>query len=50
MPYVDYFCTDGLPEPLRPVHLRFEVPNDHPYEVINETLKIMNEESAGLRW
>jgi hypothetical protein len=49
MPYVDYFSPMVYPSHYGPFTFKFEVPNDHPYEVINETLKIMNQQSAGLR-
>ena len=48
MPYVDYFSPMVYPSHYGPYTFGFAVPNDHPYEVINETLKIMNEE-RGLR-
>ena len=49
MPYVDYFSPMVYPSHYGPFTFKFETPNDHPYEVIDETLKIMNQESAGLR-
>jgi hypothetical protein len=49
MPYVDYFSPMVYPSHYGPFTFGFENPNDHPYEVIDETLKIMNQESAGLR-
>jgi hypothetical protein len=49
MPYVDYFSPMVYPSHYGPFTFQFENPNDHPYEVIDETLKIMNEERAGLR-
>ena len=48
MPYVDYFCPMVYPSHYGPGTFGFSVPNDHPYEVINESLKIMNREAAGL--
>ena len=48
MPYVDYFCPMVYPSHYGPGVFGFEVPNDHPYEVIDETLKIMNREKEGL--
>jgi len=48
MPYVDYFCPMVYPSHYGPGVFDFEVPNDHPYEVIDNTLKIMNEQAAGL--
>jgi hypothetical protein len=49
MPYVDYFSPMVYPSHYGPYTFGFANPNDHPYEVIDETLKIMNEQSAGLR-
>ena len=49
MPYVDYFSPMVYPSHYGPYTFGFANPNDHPYEVINETLKIMNEERKGLR-
>ncbi len=49
MPYVDYFSPMVYPSHYGPNTFGFPNPNDHPYEVINETLKIMNQERAGLR-
>jgi hypothetical protein len=49
MPYVDYFSPMVYPSHYGPYTFGFQNPNDHPYEVINETLKIMNQERAGLR-
>jgi hypothetical protein len=49
MPYVDYFSPMVYPSHYGPFMFGFKNPNDHPYEVIDETLKIMNEERAGLR-
>ena len=48
MPYVDYFCPMVYPSHYGPGVFGFEVPNNHPYEVIDETLQIMNEQRAGL--
>ena len=48
MPYVDYFCPMVYPSHYGPGVFGFEVPNDHPYEVIDNTLAIMNEQSEGL--
>jgi hypothetical protein len=48
MPFVDYFSPMVYPSHYGPGVFDFAVPNDHPYDVINETLKIMNEQSAGL--
>jgi hypothetical protein len=49
MPYVDYFCPMVYPSHYGPGVFGFAVPNEYPYEVIDETLQIMNEQSAGLR-
>jgi hypothetical protein len=49
MPYVDYFSPMVYPSHYGPYTFGFENPNDHPYEVIDETLKLMNQERAGLR-
>jgi hypothetical protein len=49
MPYVDYFSPMVYPSHYGPYTFGFANPNDHPYEVIDQTLKIMNEERAGLR-
>ncbi len=49
MPYVDYFSPMVYPSHYGPYTFGFANPNDHPYEVIDETLKIMNEQRAGLR-
>jgi hypothetical protein len=49
MPYVDYFSPMVYPSHYGPFTFGFKNPNDHPYEVIDETLKIMNQERAGLR-
>ena len=48
MPYVDYFSPMVYPSHYGPGVFGFPIPNDHPYEVIDETLQIMNEERAGL--
>ena len=48
MPYVDYFCPMVYPSHYGPGVFGFPVPNDHPYEVIDETLQIMNEQTDGL--
>ena len=49
MPFVDYFSPMVYPSHYGPYTFGFANPNDHPYEVIDETLKIMNEERKGLR-
>ena len=48
MPYVDYFSPMVYPSHYGPGVFGFPVPNQHPYEVINESLKIMNVERRGL--
>jgi hypothetical protein len=48
MPYVDYFSPMVYPSHYGPGVFGFDVPNDHPYEVIDETLQIMNEQRNGL--
>jgi len=48
MPYVDYFSPMVYPSHYGPGVFGFPVPNDHPYEVIDETLKRMNVEKEGL--
>ena len=48
MPYVDYFCPMVYPSHYGPGVFGFEVPNDYPYEVIDQTLKIMNEQANGM--
>jgi hypothetical protein len=48
MPYVDYFSPMVYPSHYGPGVFGFPVPNQHPYEVINESLKIMNRERRGL--
>ena len=48
MPYVDYFCPMVYPSHYGPGVFGFEVPNNHPYEVIDETLQIMNGQADGL--
>ncbi|MEO8639288.1 MAG: putative glycoside hydrolase [Chloroflexota bacterium] len=49
MPYIDYFSPMVYPSHYGPFTFQLENPNDHPYEVIDETLKIMNQQRAGLR-
>jgi hypothetical protein len=48
MPYVDYFDPMVYPSHYGPYTFGFAVPNQHPYEVIDESLKLMNREAAGL--
>jgi hypothetical protein len=49
MPYVDYFSPMVYPSHYAPYTFGFANPNDHPYDVIDKTLTIMNEERVGLR-
>ena len=48
MPYVDYFSPMVYPSHYGPGVFGFPVPNQHPYEVINQSLQIMNVERKGL--
>jgi hypothetical protein len=48
MPYVDYFCPMVYPSHYGPGVFGYDVPNNYPYEVIDQTLEIMNEQKAGL--
>ena len=48
MPYVDYFCPMVYPSHYSTGVFGYEVPNNFPYEVIDETLQIMNEQADGL--
>jgi hypothetical protein len=48
MPYVDYFCPMVYPSHYGPGVFGFPIPNEYPYEVIDETLQIMNEQKEGL--
>ena len=48
MPYVDYFSPMLYPSHYGPGVFGFEVPNDHPYEVIDRSLEIMSEQAEGL--
>jgi hypothetical protein len=48
MPYVDYFCPMVYPSHYGPGVFGFDVPNNFPFEVVNRTLEIMNEQAAGL--
>jgi hypothetical protein len=48
MPFVDYFCPMVYPSHYSTGVFGFEVPNNFPYEVIDETLQIMNEQADGL--
>lgn len=48
MPYVDYFSPMVYPSHYGPGVFGFEVPNNFPYEVVDQTLEIMNEQTQGL--
>lgn len=48
MPYVDYFDPMVYPSHYGPYTFGYAVPNEHPYEIINRTLQIMNREAAAL--
>jgi hypothetical protein len=45
MPYVDYACPMVYPSHFGPGVFGFPVPNEHPYEVVDQTLAIMNEQA-----
>lgn len=46
MPYVDYFDPMVYPSHYGPYTFGYAVPNEHPYEIINRSLQIMNKEKA----
>ena len=46
MPYVDVICPMTYPSHFGPGVFGLPVPNDHPYEVVDGTLAIMNEQAA----
>jgi hypothetical protein len=48
MPYVDYFCPMVYPSHYGPGVFGHAVPNTAPYDVIDKTLEIMNQQKAGL--
>jgi len=48
MPFVDYFSPMVYPSHYGPGVFGHPVPNTAPYDVINKTLQIMNEQAAGL--
>jgi hypothetical protein len=48
MPYVDYFDPMVYPSHYAPYTFGYASPNEHPYQIIDDTLKLMNKESAGL--
>lgn len=45
MPYVDYACPMAYPSHFGPGVFGLDVPNNHPYEVVDQTLEIMNEQA-----
>jgi hypothetical protein len=47
MPYVDYFDPMVYPSHYYAGSFGFDVPNNHPYDVIDSTLKLMNAERVG---
>jgi hypothetical protein len=48
MPYLDYVCPMSYPSHYGPGVFGFDVPNEHPYEVVSQTLAIMGQQAAGL--
>lgn len=48
MPYVDYFCPMVYPSHYGPGTFGIAQPNEFPYEIIDQTLEIMNEQAKGL--
>jgi hypothetical protein len=48
MPYVDYFSPMVYPSHYYPGVFEIAEPNEHPYEMIDRTLEIMNQQAAGL--
>jgi hypothetical protein len=48
MPYVDYFSPMVYPSHYYPGVFDIAEPNEHPYEMIDHTLEIMNTQAAGL--
>ncbi|HUF06098.1 MAG TPA: putative glycoside hydrolase [Candidatus Binatia bacterium] len=48
MPFVDYFNPMVYPSHYGPGVFGFPVPNEHPYEVIDQTLEIMNRQAEGM--
>ena len=49
MPFVDYFSPMVYPSHYGSGVFNIAVPNEHPYEMIDQTLEIMNRQSSGLR-
>jgi len=48
MPYVDYFSPMVYPSHYYPGVFDIAEPNEHPYEMIDRTLEIMNQQAVGL--
>jgi hypothetical protein len=48
MPYVDYFDPMVYPSHYGTGVFGYPVPNEHPYEIIDDTLELMNAEAKGL--
>jgi hypothetical protein len=48
MPYVDYFSPMVYPSHYYPGVFDIAEPNEHPYEMIDQTLEIMNQQATGL--
>jgi hypothetical protein len=46
MPYVDYACPMAYPSHFGPGVFGLAVPNNFPYEVVDQTLQIMNEQAG----
>lgn len=49
MPLVDYFSPMIYPSHYAPFSFGHEVPNEHPYEIVDQTLEIMNRQAQGLQ-
>ncbi len=49
IPYVDYLSPMAYPSHYGPGMFGFEVPNNFPYEVVDQTLEIMNGQREGSR-
>lgn len=48
MPYVDYFCPMVYPSHYGPGVFGFDIPNDHPYDVVAESLAVMRRSAEGM--
>ena len=46
MPFVDYACPMAYPSHFGPGVFGLDVPNNYPYEVVDQTLAIMNEQAS----